>query len=161
MPYDNKQCKAYKALKIKYAGYKVNTDGGDNEFTVFGWDNDNQETNVSALVDLNDVKKYINPNGWTTALDTLANQNISYYYDDDAVFEATSAQLKSLKYDFLLRQLSPTAWSKFDLENASDTNDFLAPIYNNLTDAEKKLNSVISYCNVPVKSHNKAISAVL
>ena len=42
MPYDNKQCKSYKALKIKYAGYKINKDSGDNEFTVFGWDNDNQ-----------------------------------------------------------------------------------------------------------------------
>ena len=78
MPYDNKQCKSYKALKIKYAGYKINNNGGDNEFTVFGWDNDNQETNISALIDLDDVKKYINPIGYPTVLSTLLNQNVYY-----------------------------------------------------------------------------------
>lgn len=132
MPYDNKQCKAYKALKIKYAGYKVNTDGGDNEFTVFGWDNDNQETNVSALVDLNDVKKYINPNGYATVLDTLLAQNVEYYLDDDQPIKALSSAISKLTYGDLLYQLSPTAWSIRDLESADGNADVekLSPIYN-------------------------------
>jgi hypothetical protein len=56
MPYDNKQCKAYKALKIKYAGYKKNTD--TDELEVFGWDNDIQSAGISSLIDLKDVKSY-------------------------------------------------------------------------------------------------------
>ena len=123
MPYDNKQCKSYKALKIKYAGYKINKDSGDNEFTVFGWDNDNQQSNLSALIDLDDVKKYINPNGYATVLDTLLAQNVEYYLDDDQPIKALSSAISKLTYGELLYQLSPTAWSVRDLENAGKVDD--------------------------------------
>ena len=141
MPYDNKQCKAYKALKIKYAEYKHNKD--TDELEVFGWENDHDIAGVSSLIDLNDVKSYLNPAGWSTTLETLANQNISYFYDDDKIISAVSSQLKPLTYEFLLRQLSPTAWSSYDLENTdTDENEFLSDSYTNLTSAEIKLNSI-------------------
>lgn len=114
MPYDNKQCKSYKALKIKYAGYKL--DENDN-LQVFDWNNETQNVaGVSSLIDLSNVKSYINPSGWPTLIDTLKNQNVQYYYEKDVIYDATSSMLMKMNYKFYLDQLSPTNWSIQDLK---------------------------------------------
>jgi hypothetical protein len=78
MPYDNKQCKAYKALKIKYASV-AEDENSDTGFTLYDWaTNDTQfSSNASALISLDRVGSYINPDGFETVLETLNNQHVA------------------------------------------------------------------------------------
>ena len=65
MPYDNKQCKAYKALKIKYVAKKDK--GGENSEYI-NWDNDSTVTlDANPLMPLSGIANNLNasPSSWT------------------------------------------------------------------------------------------------
>lgn len=137
MPYDNKQCKSYKGLKIKYASLIKDgeTDPNlDNELPLINWENDVNfdGTKHNPLINLtsenNGVGSFINPEGYTKVYDSLMDyakhgkvtlvDKVGNYISD-----LTSAGISQLTYNDLLFNLNPEFANYYDTVTDSSTDD--------------------------------------
>lgn len=115
MPYDNKQCKAYKGLKIRYAAYKEDKNS-DTGYIIYNWENDAAFPQSGIpLIELDKVGQYINPDGFDSVYDALVNQDVkiinypsSILSDDDVAYNSiSSGSIGKLTYKDLLCNLAP------------------------------------------------------
>lgn len=124
MPYDNKQCKAYKGLKIKYASKIIKVDENlDNVSPLITWENDVKfdGSKHNPLIDLTNkgVGAFINPNGFDRVYQALED-HVKYgkvtliTKTGEYLTDLTSAGIKQLTYNDLLFNLSPTFANFYD-----------------------------------------------
>ena len=161
MPYDNKQCKAYKALKIKYASIVPNADS-EFGYDVNSWENDSAfSANAETLIDLQGtVGQYIKPNGFDTLYETLCNQKVDVFKPGtkeetpsgiithpDYYERLTPETLKDLTYLDVLYSLSDDLRFRDDLANDAETVSYNAVIEN--------IKSLRNYSKLDV--HDKSI----
>jgi hypothetical protein len=136
MPYDNKQCKAYKGLKIKYASkVDIFDENLDNELPLITWENDIpfDGTKHNPLIDLTNntsgsVGSFITPSGFNYVYETLADTikygNISLVSKTGSYLtDLTSAGLSQLTYKDLLFNLNPEFANYYDTVLDDDTDD--------------------------------------
>ena len=97
MPYDNKQCKAYKALKIKYASLDMQ----DENPVIINWSNDvNLTASASALIDLKKIASNLSSNA-NTLEDVFKNYKLTTIDDNP-----TTINYQSLTFNDLLINLN-------------------------------------------------------
>jgi len=166
MPYDNKQGKAYKGLKIKYASYKKdsNADGG---YIVYDWNNDQSfSRDAIPLVSLTEVGSYINPNGFNTVYETLKSQTVklinyptnSYDSEEKVEYNSLSPEdIGKLTYSDLLLNLAPQLGVEkyFDTLSSDDPEVIL---YKEINNAISEIDSINAFINVNV--HPKELKTV-
>lgn len=157
MPYDNKQCKAYKGLKIKYASV-VEDKNNDAGFTILNWENDQQfSSQAEPLISLDQVGQYIQPEGFNTVLETLQNQEVERLaYPSNAILLAQptgyvipSGSLKELTYYDLIYNLSPQVGTIMGLTISSATigeNDY--NLYSAVNKAISNIAQINAFVNV-------------
>ena len=168
MPYDNKQCKAYKALKIKYASV-MKDENADEGITILDWDNDQAfNERAETLIDLEkQVGQYINPDGFPTVLETLQSQTVTrrmYASTGGAYTDTTlaSSSLGKLTYRDLLFNLNKYIAEREELNNnaKNNTGDTDANLYMDALDAIYRIANINAY--VIVDAHpDRKLSTVM
>jgi hypothetical protein len=146
MPYDNKQCKSYKALKVKFASI-AEDENSDTGFTLYDWNNDAEFTSTaSALIDLDLVGTKVAPEGFKTLLETLNHKTVTM---TDANGIESIVKPNQLTYSNVLYSLNS------DFRFNADVND------DNFTQAYIKtrdnLQSIINYSNI--EYHDRSLSS--
>ena len=152
MPYDNKQCKAYKGLKIKYASYKKddNVEGG---VIIYDWNNSSPfPVSAQPLINLDDVGHALHPDKYDAVLSTLVNQKVdlinypsnSYAKDAEITYnELPSSYIRCLTYRDLLYNLAPSLAVKIAMDPSgasvygSDEDKAYDNAHNAISDIEK------------------------
>ena len=160
MPYDNKQCKSYKGLKIKYASYKKD-DNADGGYIIYDWNNDAPfSSDGQPLVNLSGVGNYINPNGFNTVYEALKLQDVKLInysensYDIDETVEYNSLtpdDIGKLTYADLLLNLAPQLGVEkyFDSTPSGETDPEII-LYKAINDAISEIGSINAFINVNV-----------
>ena len=161
MPYDNKQCKAYKGLKIKYAARLTNPDPNlDNEGFLINWDNDVDfdGTKHQPLINItpSGVGKFINPEGYNKVYDTFMDYaehgTVSLVNKvGNHIVDLTSAGIKELTYKDLLFNLNPVFANYYDTVLDEQDAEYAACL-----SGINLVNRLISYSEVttPADSHD-------
>lgn len=155
IPYDNKQCKAYKALKIKYASVIKDPDA-EYGYVVNSWENDSDFTsNANPLIDLDTVGSYINPEGEETLYETLSKQEISTVVTvsgKSEIIKLLPDEVKDITYNEVFYSLNDNLRFQADLEN-DDATDLFNKIQNSI-------NSIKNY--LKIASHpDRSVSGVI
>lgn len=161
MPYDNKQCKAYKALKIKYASY-MDDPNAPNGFNLYTWEENPDvafNSGASALIELDRVGKYLKPTSeYKTVYDVLCDQDsVNYINYVDGVANVdktklTSGDIGNLTYKDLLYNLSPVVAALDDLNN--NDNDAIDNLYADVLSGTNYIKSIEAFVTVPVHPEN-------
>ena len=167
MPYDNKQCKAYKGLKIKYAAQLTKPDPNlDNEGFLINWENDVDfdGSKHQPLIDItpSGVGKYINPEGYNKVYDTLmdyAEHGTVSLVDKvgNHIVDLTSAGIKELTYTDLLFNLNPAFANYYDTVTESDAKQDTT--YAECLSGINLVNRLITYSEVP--THDLTLSGTM
>ena len=141
MPYDNKQCKAYKALKIKYASLDMQ----DENPVIINWSNDvNLTASASALIDLKKIASNLSSNA-NTLEDVFKNYKLTTIDDNP-----TTINYQSLTFNDLLINLN-TVSSKILTD---DDIQKITPLQNKINNVE----NIETY--LTVAKHDRSINAV-
>ena len=117
MPYDNKQCKAYKALKIKYASV-IDDPESKYGFTLLDWENTASfSSNANPSIDLERVGKYIHPEGFEGIYETLQHQDVAIQRPDGTTLDLTANDINQITYKDLLISLNNELGAEIDRAN--------------------------------------------
>jgi hypothetical protein len=117
MPYDNKQCKAYKALKIKYASV-IDDPESKYGFTLLDWENTASfSSNANPSIDLERVGKYIHPEGFEGIYETLQHQDVAIQRPDGTTLDLTENDINQITYKDLLISLNNELGAEIDRAN--------------------------------------------
>lgn len=170
MPYDNKQCKSYKGLKIRYAAYKKDPNS-DTGFALYNWDNDEPFPQSGIpLIDLNVVGQYLNPDGFPTVLTTLQHQEVKAINYPSNILSGDitdsiipSGSVGRLTYKDLLSNLAPRLGTEMAYIPSGSTYDGPEDeVYDRSHDSISYIENIIAFLNVDAHpAELKTVSGVM
>lgn len=131
MPYDNKQCKSYNGIKLKYATLMKDSIDDENPVIVTDWNNDMPVGSpASALIDLDLVGSPLKPTGYGTLLDTLNAQTVTS-------FDGAELTPSAMTYSTMVYNLSPELLVERSIDQKTS-------VYTNVID---NINTIINTIN--------------
>ena len=140
MPYDNKQCKAYKALKMKFAAVAMQ----DENPVIINWNNDvTLNSTASALIDLKTIAGKLNSNS-NTLKETFEQYNVT------TLDNITPIDYNTLTFNDLLINLNEVSSKILSEDELESINAIQTKI--------DSVNTIQTYLSV--SKHNTSITAV-